>query len=255
MKLQIDTDSNTLTIENEGLTETLDLYTKAAFEKLSHAWMKVGWNQKYSYTFTWLGCPIIQLPEDVCPAHQELIFQVQPDVIVETGIAHGGSLIFYASLCHAMGKSRVIGVDVEIREHNLKRLEQHALKKYVTLIEGDSVAESITQKVKSQIDPDDKVMVILDSNHTYQHVMNELHAYADMVTKGSYIIVTDGVMKDLHDVPRGAPHWQQDNPTQAALDFIKDRKDFVLEQPKWLFNESELNENITYYPQGWLRKI
>lgn len=254
MKLLIDTEANTLTIDQQDANHSLDLYTKEAFEILSRYWVKLGWNQKYSYTFTWLGCPIIQLPEDVLRV-QEIIYRVQPDVIIETGIAHGGSLIFYASLCHAMGKGRVIGIDCEIRTHNRERLENHALKPYISLIEGDSVSEPIISQVKKQLSPGETVMVILDSNHSYDHVSKELQAYAGFVTSGSYLIVTDGIMHDLHDVPRGVPQWKLDNPSQAAQDFLAKRSDFILEQPAWLFNESQLNENITYYPHGWLKKI
>lgn len=254
MKLIIDSEAKQLTITENDNTCTFDLYTKEAFKYISRYWLKLGWNQKYSYTFTWLGRPIIQLPEDMIRI-QEIIYQVKPDVIIETGIAHGGSLIFYACLCHAIGKGKIIGIDCEIRAHNLEEINQHPLKEYLTLIEGDSIAADTFSQVKKLIKSTDKVLVILDSNHTYQHVYQELLTYSDLVTSGSYIIVADGIMHDLHDVPRGASHWQAENPAQAAIDFSKQRQDFILEQPKWLFNESDLENNITYYPFGYLRKI
>ncbi len=126
MKLTIDTDTKRLVQESDGRREEFALYSKEAFELISHQWLKVGWNQKYPYTFSWMGRPIIQLPEDMIRA-QEAVYRVKPDVLIETGVAHGGSLIFYASLFKAMGKGRVIGVDIEIRSHNRKAIEGHEL--------------------------------------------------------------------------------------------------------------------------------
>ena len=254
MKLIIDTEAKTLTEEQGGRSVHLDLYSKEAFERLSRHWVRVGWNQKYPYTFSWMGRPIIQLPEDMIRA-QEVIFRVQPDVIIETGVAHGGSLVYYASLCKIMGKGRVVGVDIEIRAHNRKAIEAHALYPYITLIEGSSTDPKIVAQVRKLIKPGEKVMVLLDSNHSKQHVLGELNAYADLVTHGSYIVATDGVMKDLDDVPRGRPDWKWDNPEDAALEFVKAHKDFVLEQPAWPFNESSLSQNITHWPGAWLRKL
>jgi cephalosporin hydroxylase len=253
MKLTIDTDTRTLTIQDENATRTIDLYSDEAFMLISRQWVKVGWNQKYSYTFSWLGRPIIQLPEDMLRV-QEVIFALQPDVIVETGVAHGGSLVFYASLCHAMGQGRVIGIDIEIRTQNRVALEQHKLSSYITLIEGSSTSNIVLDQVRANLKTYERVLVILDSNHSYQHVMDELSCYADLVSSGSYLLVADGIMRDLGDVPRGQPNWLHDNPVQAALDFAAEHPEFVLEQPGWQFNESTLRDNITYYPCGWLRK-
>ena len=139
MKLTIDTDANTLTEESTGGSETFSLYSREAFERISRQWVKVGWDQGYSYTFSWMGRPVIQLPEDMLRI-QEAIYHVKPDVIVETGVAHGGSLIFYACLCKAMERGRVIGVDIEIRPRNREAIESHELGSFITLVEGDSVA-------------------------------------------------------------------------------------------------------------------
>lgn len=254
MKIIIDTDKQILTeIKDEG-TREIKLYTNEAFEILSKIWIKVGWNQKHVYTFTWLGRPIIQLPEDIMRA-QEVIYRLKPDVIIETGIAHGGSLILWASLCKSMGKGRVIGVDIEIRPHNRQAIESHELFSWITLIEGSSTDTNIVQKVKSMIKPNDVVLVLLDSNHRKQHVLNELEAYHEIVTPGSYIVSTDGIMQDLNDVPRGKPDWDKDNPAEAALEFVSHHPEFIIEQPPWLFNESELSQNITHWPGAWLRKI
>ncbi len=253
MKLIIDTVANTLTEESQAGRVTFDLYSKEAFERISRQWVRVGWDQAYPYTFSWMGRPVIQLPEDMLRI-QEVLYQVKPDVIVETGVAHGGSLIFYASLCKAMGKGRVVGVDIEIRSHNRAAVEAHELASYISLIEGDSVGEETLASVRSQIEPGDTVLVILDSCHTKAHVAKELEAYHGFVTPGSYIVATDGIMFDLADVPRGDPDWAWDNPTAAAAEFAASHPEFEHRQPPWPFNESKLQSNITHWPAAWLRR-
>jgi cephalosporin hydroxylase len=253
MKLIIDIAAKILIEEIDGKSRTVDLYSREAFELISHQWLKVGWNQKYSYTFTWLGRPIIQLPEDIIRI-QELIYRIKPDVIIETGIAHGGSLIYYASLCKLMEKGRVIGIDIEIRPHNRKAIESHELFSYVTLIEGSSTSPEIINRVKSLIKSKETVLVILDSCHSKKHVLDELKKYSSLVTPGSYIVATDGIMKDLDDVPRGNPEWKWDNPVSAVVEFASKHPEFVVEQPPWPFNESELSANVTHWPGAWLRR-
>lgn len=253
MKLILDTEAKTLTMDDAGQTQVMDLYSKPAFEAISREWVRVGWNQKYPYTFSWMGRPVIQLPEDMLRM-QEAIFQIKPDVIIETGVAHGGSLIFYSSLCKAMDKGRIIGIDIEIRAHNRVAIEAHPLNDRITLIEGSSTAPEIVSQVKSLVKPGETVLVILDSNHTYAHVHDELEAYAGLVTPGSYIVATDGIMHDLADVPRGTPEWATDNPAWAARDFAAEHPEFVIEQPAWPFNESELDQNITHWPGAWLKR-
>ncbi|MBD2040336.1 cephalosporin hydroxylase family protein [Microcoleus sp. FACHB-672] len=253
MKLLIDTENNLLIQEIKGEKIIYDLYTKEAFELISQQWIKVGWNQKYAYTFSWMGRPIIQLPEDMIRL-QEVMYGVKPDVIIETGIAHGGSLIYYASLCKAMQKGRVIGIDIEIRPHNRQAIQTHELFPFITLVEGSSTAPNIISYVKSLVKRGEAVLVILDSCHNKQHVLDELNAYHDLVTVGSYIVATDGIMKELHDVPRGNPEWMWDHPTAAAHEFAEQHPEFILEQPSRPFNESELSENITHWPGAWLKK-
>lgn len=253
MKLTIDTEAKTLTEEEKGEVRHFDLYSREAFERLSRQWVRVGWNQKYQYTFSWMGRPIIQLPEDMLRM-QEVIYRVKPDVIIETGVAHGGSLIFYASLCKAMGKGRVVGIDIEIRPHNRKAIEAHELSGYISLVEGSSTAPDIVAKVKAMVKAKESVLVILDSNHTKRHVAEELEAYCALVTPRSYIVATDGIMRDLHDVPRGHPDWALDHPTAAAAEFAQRHPEFAIEQPEWPFNESELSDNITHWPGAWLRR-
>lgn len=253
MKLMIDTDTQQLIYEIDGDSKIIPLYSKEAFELISEQWVVLGWNQKYTYNFTWMGRPIIQFPEDLIRI-QEVIYQVKPDVIIETGIAHGGSLIYYASLFKAMGKGRVIGVDIDIRSHNRKAIEAHELFPLITLIEGSSTDPEIVNQVKNLVKPGETVLVSLDSCHTKQHVYEELKAYHSLVTPGSYIIATDGIMKDLYDVPRGNPEWTWDHPTAAAAEFADQHPEFILEQPQWPFSESDLTKNITHWPGAWLRR-
>jgi cephalosporin hydroxylase len=254
MQINVDITSKTLKQVFEGEERTLPLYSKEAFEIISDCWFKVGWNQKYPYTFSWMGRPLIQLPEDVIRI-QEAIYQIRPDFVVETGVAHGGSLIFYASLLEAMGHGEVIGIDIEIRPDNRKAIEAHEMFKRITLVEGSSTAPEIVTKVKSQIPAGSKVLVILDSDHSRKHVSDELQCYHDLVSLGSYIVATDGVMQMVSDVPRGKQGWIEDNLTEAAKEFAETHSDFILEPPRWPFNESDLSENVTHWPGAWLKRI
>ncbi|MDD3474288.1 MAG: CmcI family methyltransferase [Candidatus Dojkabacteria bacterium] len=254
MKLIIDTNNNTLTHITDEDRRTIKLHSKESFALISHQWLKVAWSQKYPYTFTWLGRPIIQIPEDIVRI-QEVIYKIKPDVIIETGVAHGGSLILYASLCNSMRNGRVIGVDVEIRPYNLHEIKNHELSSYITLLEGASTDNKIIEKIKSLIKPDETVIVILDSNHSKQNVLDELNLYSKLVTKNSYIIAADGFMKHLYDVPRGKSEWLTDNPVEAILEFVSKNPDFIIKNPERLFNESELNMNITYWTCAFLKRI
>jgi cephalosporin hydroxylase len=254
MKLVIDTDRRLLTCDRDGDSEEFPLYSDRAFELISEQWLKVGWNQRYSYTFSWFGRPIIQLPEDMVRA-QEVIYRVRPDVILETGVAHGGSLIFYASLCRAMSRGRVIGVDIEIRPHNREAISGHELGSLITLVEGSSTAATTVAQVTAMVRAGERVLVFLDSNHTHAHVLAELEAYHGLVSTGSYIVATDGIMRDLGDAPRGQRDWENDNPATAAAEFAARHPEFVLEQPAWPFNESGLSHNLTHWPGAWLRRV
>lgn len=254
MKLVIDTAEKTLTEETGNQRRIFDLYSREAFDLISHQWLRVGWSQKYSYTFSWMGRPIIQIPEDMVRM-QEVIYRTRPDVIIETGVAHGGSLVYYASLCRLFGNGRVIGIDIEIRPPNRKAIESHEMSPLITLVEGDSTAPEIIDCVKGMVGPGERVIVILDSCHTKQHVLKELEAYHEFVTPGSYIVATDGIMKDLYDVPCGQAEWARDNPAAAADEFVKRHTNFKQEPPAWPFNESKLCENITHWPGAWLQRV
>jgi cephalosporin hydroxylase len=250
MKIEFDLDEHVINIDGKRV----ELYSADGFGIVRDLWLKVGWNQKYVYTFTWLGVPIIQLPDDLL-RYQEAVFALKPDVIVETGIAHGGSLVFAASLCKLMGKGRVIGVDIEVRPHNRTRLDAHPLRPLMTVIEASSTAPDTVASVKGLIGRDETVLVLLDSDHSYAHVMDELLAYAPLVTPGSYIVATDGIMRDLADVPRGKPDWARDNPARAAEDFAAKHPSFRIAEPPWRFNESALTGNVTHWPSAWLERI
>lgn len=242
-----------LTVEGAGAAREIGLYSTEAFELLSAEWLKIAWDRKYSYTFTWLGRPIIQLPEDVLRV-QEVIYRIKPDVIIETGVAHGGSLIFYASLAELIGRGRVVGIDVTIRPANREAIESHRLASRITLIEGDSAAPETIDQVKTHLRPGAVSLILLDSDHSKRHVLRELEVYAPLASPGSYIVATDGVMKDLAATPRGKAEWEWDNPTHAAAEFAAAHPEFVLESPPWAFNESEVTQPITHWPGAWLRR-
>ena len=253
MMIQIDMENGKVTVEDQSATRTYAMGTPEAFTVISKAWLRCGWDNKHVYTFTWMGRPIIQLPEDMVRL-QEVIYQVKPDVIVETGVAHGGSLVFYASLFKSLNRGRAIGVDIEIRAQNRKAIEDHPLSEYISLIEGSSIDSRVVDQVKALIKPKEKVMVILDSNHSKDHVLNELKLYGSMVSPGSYMVACDGIMKELVGAPRTDKDWGWNNPFSATQEFLKSNTNFSLGEPKWLFNEGTLKENITYWPGAWLRK-
>jgi cephalosporin hydroxylase len=253
VKLSLDTGDGSLHVSDVDRNENLSLYSPEAFKVLSQIWIKVGWSLKYTYSFTWMGRPIIQLPEDMVRI-QEVLFAVRPDVVIETGVAHGGSLIFYASLFRAMGHGRVIGVDVEIRPHNRKAIEEHPLSSLVTLFEGDSVAEDTLDRVRSCIRPGEHVLVLLDSNHSKAHVLAELETYAPLVTPGSYIVATDGLMEFLDDAPRGQASWRTDNPKAAAEEFAEKHPEFIPGPPPLAFNEGSIQDPVTHWPGAYLRR-
>lgn len=251
MKLTIDTVSRVLSAEDRGASREFPLYSREAFELVSREWVRIGWGVHYYFTMTWLGQPILQLPEDLVRL-QEVLNTLRPDVILETGVYSGGSLLFHATVCEALGKGRVIGIDVRIPDPVRESLTRHRLAPRISLIEGDSISPEVVESVRSLIRPEDKVLVILDSDHSRRHVERELEVWAPFVTPGSCIIATDGIMRDLSDVPGGQSGWVQDNPSAAAGAFLAAHPEFELRQPAWPFNESELRQNITYWPDGWL---
>jgi cephalosporin hydroxylase len=254
MVIKIDLETGTVEEQTATGVRTLAIGSPEAFRLISKAWLRSGWDSKYVYSFTWLGRPMIQLPEDMLRI-QEVVYAVKPDVLIETGVAHGGSLVFYASLFKAMGKGRVVGVDVEIRPHNRTAIEAHELSPAITLIEGSSVAPDTVAHVKDQLHPQETVLVVLDSNHTKAHVLAELRAYSAFVTPGSYIVATDGIMRDLAGAPRSQPDWDWNNPAEAAAEFLRESAEFELVEPRLLFNEGAITERVTYWPACYLRRM
>jgi cephalosporin hydroxylase len=229
----------------EGERE-VDIYSEDGYRVLSQLWTRSNWQNRLSYEVAWLGIPIIQLPEDMV-AMQELIWKIRPDVIVESGVAHGGALVLYASLLELIGRGRVIGVDIEIRKYNRLAIEAHPMSHRIHLIEGDSLADETVAEVRSHIRPGDRVLVALDSNHTRDHVLGELERYAPLVTPNSYLVVFDGVMALVEDAPSAGTSWGEDNPLEAVGEFLEGNDDFEVDR-------SFERLAVTYCPGGFLRR-
>jgi cephalosporin hydroxylase len=224
----------------------VDIYSEEGFRVLSELWTRSNWHNRLSYEVTWLGIPIIQLPEDMV-VMQELIWKVRPDVIVESGVAHGGALMLYSSILELLGQGRVIGLDIEIRKYNRLAIEAHPLTHRIELIEGDSLADATVEAVRSRVKPGEHVMVALDSNHTREHVLGELERYAPLVTPNSYLVVFDAVMALVADAPKAGEEWDQDNPLEAVREFLERNDDFEVDR-------SYERLAVTYCQGGFLRR-
>jgi cephalosporin hydroxylase len=253
--LTIDEAAGQVTVTGaDGVPRVLEMASPEAFAAVSAAWLRCGWDAKYVYGFSWMGRPIIQLPEDMIRI-QELIWRLRPDLVIETGVAHGGSLVFYAGLFAAIGHGRVIGVDIEIRPHNRAAIEAHPMAGRIALVEGSSTAPATLAAVQAMVAPGERVLVILDSNHARDHVAAELSLYAPLVSVDSYIVACDGIMAQVAGAPRSAPDWSWNNPISAVEDFLAVRPDFTLEEPAWPFNEGSVRERVTYWPKCFLRRL
>ena len=238
---------------------------ESTFKAVTHEWLRLSAGPRYSYNFAWLGRPVIQYPQDIV-AMQELIWQIKPDLIIETGIAHGGSLIFSASMlalldiCEAAeaGRSldpkasrrKVLGIDIDIRAHNRAAIEAHPMSSRIQMIQGSSVAPDIIQQVRAVAADHSRVLVCLDSNHTHEHVLAELEAYAPLVSLGSYCVVFDTIIEDMpEDFFPDRPWGKGNNPKTAVWDFLN------------IHNEFEIDKNIehklliTVAPDGYMRRI
>ena len=203
----------------------------------------------YSYNFTWMGRPIIQYPQDMI-AMQEIIWEVKPDLIIETGIAHGGSIIYYASILELIGKGEVLGIDIDIREHNRKEIEQHPMSKRINMLQGSAISDEIIEQVKTYAAGKKIVMVCLDSNHTHDHVLKELQLYAPFVTLGSYLVAFDTIVEDLPaDLYKDRPWSIGDNPKTAVYEFLKSNHDFVINK------EVDNKLLVSVAPDGYLKRI
>lgn len=252
-RLVVDFERESVEVEDGAGSRSMPLGSSEGFRAVSDAWLRAGWDVKYVYGFTWLGRPMIQLPEDMIRL-QEVIYQVKPDVIIETGIAHGGSLVFSASLCRLIGRGRVVGIDIEIRPHNREAIETHPLHSLITMIQGSSVDPEVVRQVRDQVRPGDTVLVLLDSNHARAHVLAELEAYGPLVTPGSYIVAMDGIMEKVVGAPRTEPDWAWNNPRQAALQYAANHSEFAVEEPVIPFNEGSVRTRVTYWIDAFLRR-
>jgi len=229
-------------VKNNGVNE--ELQTAAdAFNIASN-------KAQYSYNFSWMGRPIIQYPQDMI-AMQEIIWDLKPDLIIETGIAHGGSLIYYASILELIGKGEVLGIDIDIREHNRIEIEKHPMFKRIKMLQGSSVDPEIVERVNQYAKGKDTILVSLDSNHTHEHVLQELRSYSPLVTKDSYIIAFDTIVEHLPEgyFAQKRPWSISNNPKTAIDEFLKNNDDFIQD----LQIDNKLL--ISVAPGGYLKRI
>jgi len=236
--------------EREKAENIERLALDARLHQISIDWIADVSVHKYSYNFTWMGRPIIQFPQDIM-AMQEIVWLVKPRLIIETGIAHGGSLVFYASLLELMGgDGHVLGIDIEIREHNRRAIEEHPMFKRITMIEGSSVDEGVVGRVREFAAGKAPVLVALDSNHTHEHVLKELELYSPLVTQGSYLVVFDTAIEDMpEDFFPDRPWGKGNNPKTAVHEFLRTNDRFVIDK------ETENKLLITVAPDGYLRCV
>ena len=226
----------------EGLQQDTQLQAE------SLDWVGVTAKHKYTYNFSWMGRPIIQFPQDMV-AMQEIIWALRPDVIVETGIAHGGSLVFYASMLELIGHGDVLGVDIDIRQHNREAIETHPMAHRISMIQGSSIDPAIVEQVCARV-AGKKVLVVLDSNHTHEHVLEELRAYAPLASVGSYCVVMDTVVEDMSaDAFPDRPWGKGDNPKTAVWAYLEENRDFEI--------DARIHSKLllTVAPDGYLRRV
>jgi cephalosporin hydroxylase len=224
--------------------------TNKALTDSSKFFMKESTISKYCYNFKWMGRPIIQYPQDII-AMQEIIWDIKPDLIIETGVAHGGSIIFYASLLELLQNDGiVIGIDIEIRPHNRSEIENHPMFKKIKLIEGSSISSEVINKVNEFVKGKKKILVALDSMHTHDHVIKELELYSKYVTKDSYLIVFDTIVEDFPKNFYSDRPWDVgNNPKTAVREFLKKNDDFIIDE------EIQNKLLITVNPDGYLKRI
>lgn len=219
-------------------------------QALSRIWVREIARHRYAYNFSWLGRPLIQFPQDMV-AIQELIWKIRPEVVIETGVAHGGSLIFSASMLELLGEDGfVIGVDIDIRAHNRAEIEKHPLSKRIKLVQGSSIDEGIAAQVRELAAGKKRVLVILDSNHTHEHVLEELRLYSPLVRAGSYLLVYDTLIEDMPaDLVGDRPWGPGNNPKTAVHAFLKASDRFEVDR------DMEAKLLITVAPDGYLKCV
>ena len=235
--------------ENRNRYSIKKLGKNQPLKKLSNKWMVESSLDEYSYHFSWLGRPIIQFPQDMI-AVQEIIWKIKPDLIIETGIARGGSLIFSASILEIIGKGKVLGIDIDIRKHNKTEIKKHPMNKRITMIEGSSIDEKISKQVFDFAKGNEVILVMLDSNHTHKHVLKEMELYSPLVTKDSYLIVFDTIIEDMPKNSSSDRDWDKgNNPKTAVWEFLKKNNRFEIDK------EIENKLLITVAPDGYLKCI
>ena len=219
------------------------------FRRLSNEWRSLALDRKYMNNFSWWSRPVIQLPGDMV-AMQEIVLTLKPDLIVECGVAHGGTTVMYASLLHLLGKGQVVGVDIEIRPHNRQAIEAHPMAGRISLIEGSSIDPAVAARVRDKALGKQTVLVCLDSNHTHAHVLKELEFYAPLVTSGSYCVVFDTFIEDMPDdyawVDR--PWGKGNNPKTAIREYLQTHSEFEIDR------SMEDKVLLTSAPDGFLRR-
>ena len=217
--------------------------------ELTRRWFARVSQLEYSYHFRWMGRPVIQYPQDLI-ATQEILWNVKPDLVIETGIAHGGSLIFYASILELIGRGRVVGVDIEIRPHNRAAIEAHPTFRRIELIEGSSTDEAVFARVRAAAEGQQTVLVALDSNHTHDHVLAELRLYSQLVTPGSYLIAFDTIVEQMPPEFSANRPWKPGNsPATAVAQFLSETDRFVADE------EIDSKLLISVAPGGYLRCV
>lgn len=240
--------------EEDGVREIEQLGQSESLGHKTREWMDEANLLKYSYHFSWMGRPLIQYPQDIV-AMQEIIWKVKPNLIIETGIAHGGSLIFYASLLELLsvsghGDGTVLGVDIDIREHNRKEIEAHPMFNRIEMIQGSSTTPEVIEQVQAAAEGKERVLVVFDSNHTHEHVLAELEAYAPLTSVDSYCVVFDTVVEDLPADAFADRSWGPgDNPKTAVWKYLETHREFEIDksiQNKLL---------ITVAPDGYLKRV
>lgn len=254
-----------LKFKSECTREIADIGCNHSISKLTNDWIQSANQLKYSYHFEWLGRPIIQYPQDIV-AMQELIWQIKPDLIIETGIAHGGSLVFSASMlamldmCEAIelgqnfdpkfSSRKVLGLDIDIRAHNLQAIQMHPMASRIQMIQGSSITPEVVQQVKDFAIGYKRILVCLDSSHTHDHVLAELQAYAPLVSIGSYCVVFDTIVEDMPKAMFPDRPWGPgDNPKTAVREYLKTHAEFEIDK------SIDHKLLISVAPDGYLKRV
>ncbi len=224
----------------------IDIYSEEGLQLMAELWTKVSVQHKIMYEPTWLGIPVIQYPGDMVMM-QELIWKVRPEVIVETGLAHGGTAVLHVSLLELLGRGKVISVEIDIRQYNKVAIKSHPLSHRIEMVQGSSVDPETVAEVTRRIGDGRKVLVTLDSNHSCDHVLKELEFYSPLVSEASYIVAMDGAQALVHDIPRGKAEWRDDNPLRAIHTFLE-------RHPEWEIDPYYNRLLVTSNPDAFLRR-